>query len=251
MFKLSTLLFTSMIFLGRNFSQITTVNGPDHKLTNQEKSDGWQVLFDGKTTTGWHTYGMPVGGKAWIVKDGALCVDAENKNLSDEDARDLVTNEEYDNFDLKLDWKISPKGNSGIIFYVHEDSTKFSDTWNTGMEMQILDNGTPTRRGHPDAIYYTHRAGDLYDMMASKEVAKPQGEWNQIEIKSINGKLDFYMNGEHTLSTNMWDENWRQMIAISKFKNMPGFGTFKKGKIALQDHDGNAVCFRNIRIKRL
>ena len=118
------------------------------------------------------------------------------------------------------------------------------------MEMQVLDNGTPTHLGHPDGKLYTHRAGDLYDLLASKEVAKPQGEWNHVEIKSVNGKLDFYMNGVHTLSTKLWDENWKQMIAISKFKDMPGFGTFKKGKISLQDH-GEDVWFRNIRIKRL
>ena len=118
------------------------------------------------------------------------------------------------------------------------------------MEMQLLDNGTLTHAGHSDARLYTHRAGDLYDLIASKEAVNPQGEWNHIEIRSLNDKLDFYMNGEHSLSTNLWDVNWKQMIAISKFKDMPGFGTFKKGKISLQDH-ADDVWFRNIRIKRL
>jgi hypothetical protein len=86
--------------------------------------------------------------------------------------------------------------------------------------------------------------------MASKEVANPLGQWNHAEIKSVNGKLDFYLNGEHTLSTNLWDNNWKEMVAISKFKYMPAFGTFKKGKIALQDH-GDDVWYKNIRIKAL
>src|SRR5205085_4078752 len=153
------------------------------------------------------------------------------------------------NYDLKLEWKISEKGNSGIIFYVHDDP-QFKDTYNTGMEMQVLDNGTPTRPGHPDGKIYTHRAGDLYDLLASKEAVKPVGEWNEIEIVANKGKLDFYMNGQHSLSTTMWDENWKKMISISKFKNMPNFGTFKSGKIALQDH-GDAVWFRNVKIRKL
>jgi hypothetical protein len=116
--------------------------------------------------------------------------------------------------------------------------------------MQVLDNGTPTSLGHSDGKLYTHRAGDLYDLLASKEAVKPAGEWNEVEIVADKGKLDFYMNGQHTLSTNMWNDTWKQMIAISKFKDMKDFGTYKKGKIGLQDH-GNDVWFRNIKIKRL
>ncbi len=251
MLKFFSLLLAAIILFSFNSLKNTTMNTQRNQFTNKEKNDGWQLLFDGKSTNGWHTYGMPAAGKAWTVKDGALYLDADNKkNLADKESGDLVTNEEYDNFDLKLDWKIGPKGNSGIIFYIHEDKIKFSNTYNTGMECQVLDNGTPIRLGHPDAKLYSHRAGDLYDLLASKEAVKPQGEWNQVEIKSINGKLDFYMNGEHTLSTTLWNDNWKQMIAISKFKDMPGFGTYKKGKISLQDH-GEDVWFKNIRIKRL
>ena len=222
----------------------------DNQLTSKEKSDGWKLLFDGTSTNGWHTYGHPSASKAWTVKDGAFYLDAEAlKNIPGESG-DLVTNDEYENFDLKLDWKIGLKGNSGVIFYIHEDTVKYPATYETGMEMQVLDNGTPTRRGHDDGRLYTHRAGDLYDLLASTEAANPQGEWNHVEIKSVNGKLDFYMNGVHSLSTTLWDENWKKMIAISKFKDMPGFGTFKKGKISLQEH-GEDVWFKNIRIKRL
>lgn len=206
--------------------------------------DGWVTLFDGKTTSGWHSYGKSEAGKAWSVENGAL------RAKAGVEGGDLVTNDEYENFDLKLEWKISAKGNSGVIFYVHEEPSKYHDTYNTGPEMQVLDNGTPTSLGHSDAKLYTHRAGDLYDLLASKEAVKPAGEWNQIELVANKGKLDFYMNGQHTLSTAMWNDTWRQMIAISKFKDMAGFGTFKKGKIALQDH-GDDVWFRNIRIKKL
>ena len=242
------LLIASMLGVSSSFSQS---NVADNILSQKEKSDGWKLLFDGKTTTGWHTYGKESAGKAWVVNDGAFYLNAQNlKTPGDNEGGDLVTNDEYENFDLKLDWKIGMKGNSGIIFYIHEDTAKYPATYMTGMEMQVLDNGTPTRKGHDDAKLYSHRAGDLYDLLASKDVAHPQGEWNHVEIISVNGKLDFYINGEHTLSTTIWDDTWKKMIAISKFRDMPGFGTFKKGKISLQDH-GEDVWFKNIKIKRL
>ena len=247
--KFTSILFAAIILISCNSSKNSSMSNQDNTLSSKESSDGWQLLFDGKSTNGCHTYGKTAAGNAWAVKDGAIFLDLDNKKKTGKGG-DLVTDEEYDNFHLKLDWKIGPKGNSGIIFYIHEDKNQYPNTYNTGLEMQILDNGTPIRPGHNDGKLYTHRAGDLYDLLAAKEAVNPQGEWNHVEIKSENGKLDFYMNGEHTLSTNLWDENWKQMVAISKFKDMPGFGTFKKGKISLQDH-GEDVWFRNIRIKRL
>lgn len=247
-----TLFSLSLILFGV-FSSYQIIKKSDQQIANSSKEtdNGWKVLFDGKTTNGWHTYGKQTAGKAWVVKDGALFLDADNKKkLSDDEGGDLVTNEEYKNFDLTLDFKIGPKGNSGVIFYIHEDPAKYENTYNTGLEMQVLDNGTPTKLGHSDAKLYTHRSGDLYDLLAAKEAIHPQEEWNHAEIKSLNGQLDFYMNGVHTLSTKLWNDNWKKMIAISKFKDMPGFGTFKKGKISLQDH-GEDVWFKNIKIKRL
>lgn len=211
---------------------------------------GWVSLFDGQTTNGWHTYGKNTIGKAWKVENGALHLDASaKKEWQTAEGGDIMTNDEFENFNLSLEWKIAPKGNSGIMFYIVEDP-KYQYPWYTGPEMQVLDNGTPTTHGHDDAKIYTHRAGDLYDLLASKDVAKPAGEWNHVEIIANNGKLDFYMNGEHTLSTTMWNDTWKQMVANSKFKDMPAFGTARKGRIGLQDH-GNDVWFRNIMIKRL
>lgn len=248
--KPSFLLAIILLFACTSY-KVNTMNAKDNTLTQSEKQEGWQLLFDGKTTNGWHNYGKQSAGQAWVVKDGALFLDAENKkNLAKSEGGDLVTNEEYENFNLKLDFKIGVKGNSGVIFYIHEDPAKYSNTYNTGLEMQVLDNGTSTRLGHNDAKIYTHRSGDLYDLLAAKEAIHPQGEWNHAEIKSLNGKLDFYMNGQHTLSTTLWNTNWKQMLAISKFKDMPDFGTYKKGKISLQDH-GEDVWFKNIKIKKL
>ncbi|HMK26720.1 MAG TPA: DUF1080 domain-containing protein, partial [Chitinophagaceae bacterium] len=129
------------------------------QLTNEEKNNGWKLLFDGKTTGGWHRYGSGAIDSAWKVKDGILCLDTmAKKEFNIQGDWDIVTDEEYDNFDLQLEWKISKDGNSGIIFYIHEDKKMHNSPWETGMEMQIIDNN-----GHPDAKFPKHRAGDLYD----------------------------------------------------------------------------------------
>ena len=206
----------------------------------------WISLFDGTSFNGWSKYGGGEVGKAWKVQDGAIYLDATNKaGWQTGDGGDIVTNEEFENFHLQVEWKIAPNGNSGIIFFVHE-APEFSYPWNTGMEMQVLDNG-----GHPDAKIVSHRAGDLYDLIvSSEETVKPVGEWNLAEIIAKDGNLELHLNGVMIVSTTLWTPEWEALIAKSKFKDMPGFGTFKKGKIALQDH-GDEVWFRNIRIKKL
>lgn len=216
-------------------------------LTDAQKADGWELLFDGKTTNGWHKYGGNPVGSAWKVADGTLYLDTAIKTgWQVKDGGDIVSDQDFENFDLKLEWKLAKNGNSGIMFYVHEDSAKYTYPWNTGPEMQILDN-----EGHPDGKIEKHHAGDLYDLIASsKPSAKPIGEWNQAEVKCVDGKLDLYLNGENVVSTTMWDDNWKKLVAGSKFATMADFGTYKKGKIALQDH-GNEVWFRNVMIKRL
>lgn len=216
-------------------------------LTPDEVKEGWVSLFDGKTTKGWHKYGGAPVGSAWKVVDGMLFLDASQKeNWQIKDGGDIVSDEEFENFHLKLEWKIDTCGNSGVIFYIHEDTAKYQWPWMTGPEMQVLDNNC-----HPDAKITKHRAGDLYDLITSApETVKPALEWNLAEIKSQNGTLEFYLNGAKVVTTTMWDEGWKKMIAGSKFKDMKDFGTYKKGRIGLQDH-GNNVWFKNIKIRRL
>jgi hypothetical protein len=218
----------------------------EEPITNNT-DEGWVSLFDGKTLTGWHNYGKTTVGEAWKVADGTLYLDTTKKaGWQTAQGGDIVSADEYENFDLKLEWKIAPGGNSGIIFYVHEDSTKYKYVWNTGPEMQVLDNDL-----HSDGKIPKHRAGDLYDLISCKtETVKKPGEWNEAEIISKDGKLDFILNGTNVVSTMLWDDAWKKLVAGSKFKEWPGFGTYKKGHIALQDH-GNTVWYRNIKIKRL
>ena len=224
-------------------TKIEPVSDNNPLLTEEEKKAGWQLLFDGSSADGWHNYGGGPAGHAWKVTEGTLHFDGSLKK--DTLPQDIVTNDEFENFHLKLEWKVDTNGNSGIMFYVNEDTAYRRPYW-TGPEMQVLDNA-----GHPDAKITKHRAGDLYDLISSsKETVKPALEWNLAEIKCVNGKLDFYLNGENIVSTQMWDHNWTNMIANSKFKQWPGFGTFRKGRICLQDH-GDKVWFRNIKIQRL
>lgn len=233
----------------------TSCNNNDEKKADINTSSngtmntdsGWVNLFDGTTTAGWHSYGKTNIGSAWKVTDGALYLDTSKKDgWQISDGGDIVSDKAYENFHLKLEWKVAPGGNSGIIFFVNEDTSKYDYVWHTGPEMQVLDNAA-----HPDAKIIKHRAGDLYDLIScSSETVKPAMEWNAAEIMVKDSTLRFVLNGTEVVKTTMWDDQWKKMIAASKFNNMPGFGTFKKGKIALQDH-GNAVWFRNIKIKEL
>ena len=204
----------------------------------------FKPLFDGKTTKGWHTYGKNTVGAVWKVNDGVLYLDPSARENNQ--GGDLVTDKEYANFHLKLDWKVAPKSNSGIIFYINENPKKYKNTYETGLEMQVLDND-----GHPDGKITKHRAGNLYDLIKSDvEPVKAVGEWNTAEIISNKGVLTFILNGITVVKTTLWDANWKSLVAGSKFAAWKDFGTFKKGKIALQDH-GDAVWYRNIVIKEL
>jgi hypothetical protein len=256
-----TMLLIAAVFMvacnNNNNAKSSTVNNdkeknaPTHNMLSEAQlKEGWQLLFDGTSMKGWHKYGNKPVGTAWKVADGSFYLDTTVKeNWQIKDGGDIVSDEAFENFHLKLEWKIAKDGNSGIIFYVHEDTTKYDYVWKTGPEMQILDD-----KGHPDSKIPKHRAGDLYDLISCTNEAqkplKPVGEWNLAEIKSINGKLDFYLNGTNVVSTTMWNDAWKKMIAASKFNTMPGFGTYKKGHIALQDH-GNMVWYRNVMVRKL
>ena len=233
MYKKRIVLFLSALAL---FS----VGHAQNQLTPQEQKDGWKLLYDGSSFTGWHTYLSKTVRGSWKSDGGALHVDTNKKSQGD-----LLTNDEYENFDLKLQWKIAPAGNSGILFPVKE-MKQYDGTYVTGMEMQVLDND-----GHEDGKILKHRAGDLYDLIkSSSEPVKKVGEWNDVEIKLVGGKLDFYLNGVHIVSTVVGDAHWKTLVQGSKFKKMPGFAKYKTGRIALQDH-GCDVWYRDIRIHKL
>lgn len=216
-------------------------------LTEAEKAAGWKLLFDGKSTSGWHSWKKKTAGSSWIVEDGALKLDAVRQpdgSLRTQDGGDLVTGQEFGDYELRLEWKISPCGNSGIMFNVVE-AEQYEHPWLTGPEMQILDNTC-----HPDALYESHRAGCLYDMIPVKyETVKPAGEWNKVRIIIRDGKAQFWLNGRKVVRFEMFTEEWASMIRNSKFRDMPDFGKARKGRICLQDHNDAIVWFRNIKIR--
>lgn len=223
------------------FLFISMTGSAQNALSAKEKKEGWKLLFDGTTTTGWRNYKSDKVTDRWKVSNGELYLD---KSVTT-GAGDIMTDGEFQDYELTLDWKISACGNSGVIFNVVEDD-KYKNTYNSGPEMQVLDNTC-----HPDAKIAKHRAGDLYDLIAcSKETVKPAGEWNQVRLVSKNAKMEFWLNGTKVVDFTMHTPEWKEMVANSKFKSMPGFGESKKGHLALQDH-GDAVWFRNIKIREL
>jgi hypothetical protein len=157
----------------------------DNELSEQEKADGWKLLFDGKSLAGWHKYGGAPVGKMWMVDDGAIHLEAKRAEgeWQASDGGDILTNDDYENFELRLDWKIDTCGNSGIIYHIVEDTAKYGYPWMTGPEMQVLDNAC-----HPDGKLVKHRAGDLYDLIECSTVTvKPALEMSlagvSVEVK--------------------------------------------------------------------
>lgn len=214
-------------------------------LTDKEKKEGWKLLFDGKTTQGWHTYLRDTVGSKWQVKNGALVFDTSKPRNG---GGDIVTNEAYENFELNLEWKISKGGNSGIIFDIQEDP-KYSATYLTGPEMQVLDNINAA-----DNKKQNHLAGCLYDLSGDSSVSKPRpvGEWNQVKIMQNKGHLVFWLNNIKTYDGQIGSDDWNKLVSNSKFNNkaFADFAKLPKGKIALQEHPGSSE-WRNIKIRKL
>ena len=214
-------------------------------LTDKEKKEGWKLLFDGKTTNGWHTYLRDTVGSKWQVRNGVIIFDT---TMPRNGGGDIVTNEEFENFELQLEWKISKGGNSGIIFDIQEDP-KFRATYLTGPEMQVLDNIDAS-----DNKKQNHLAGCLYDLAGDSSVSKPVpvGEFNKVRIVQNKGHLTLWLNGIKTYEGQIGSDDWNARVANSKFAD-PAFTNFAKvakGKIALQQHPGSSE-WRNIKIRKL
>ena len=217
-------------------------------LSEQERNDGWILMFDGESTGGWRGYGLdafPV--QSWSVEDGAIkCSNSGNG----EAGYDIIFDEQFTNFHFKVDWMIEEGGNSGIFFLATE--VPGEKIWYNAPEYQILDNMS----NHIDNTLGkdgNRRAGSLYDLIPpDPQNFKGPMQWNTAEIVSYEGTIAFKMNGETTMEFHLWTPEWNEMIANSKFVdfNEDFANVSKTGYIGLQDH-GHAVWFRNIKIREL
>ena len=220
------------------FLFLTLPLAADHHLANEltdaEKNEGWTLLFDGKTTDNFRNYKGEGVKDAWVVEDGVL-------TLTKGGGGDLVTKKEYDAFEFTIDYRISPEGNSGLMFHVTETE---ATPWMTGAEIQIQDN----EKGHDP-----QKSGWLYQLYKPEpmvDATKPAGEWNTLRILITPEKCVHWMNGTKYVEYVKGSEDWDKRVEASKFKAFKNFGKPTKGHIALQDH-GNVVSFKNIKIREV
>lgn len=221
---------------GTDFSKPLRPQGAN-TLSVTEEREGFELLFDGRTAKfrGYKRGALPT---AWKAGGGEFRIEPGTGT-----GGDVVSLDQYGDFDLRLEWKVAPGGNSGIFFRVTEDQRV---GYFTGPEMQVLDD-----EKHPDGKNPLTSAGSNYGLYApAKKVVKGAGEWNAVRIVVIKDHVRFWLNGTQIVEYTLGSPEWKAKVAASKFNQWPTYGTRKKGHIALQDH-GDKVAFRNIRIKRL
>jgi len=204
-------------------------------LTDEERAAGWRLVFDGRSMAAWRGYNRPDMPTGWQAVDGTLARVAE--------AGDIITRDQFRDFELALDWRVAPGGNSGIMFRVVETP---DPAYYSGPELQILDNA-----GHPDGATPETSTGSNYALHAPMAaVARPAGEWNSVRLIVHGNHVEHWLNGTQIVVYELGSDDWKERVAASKFKDMPGYGRAARGYIALQDH-GDAIAFRNIKIREL
>ncbi len=241
-YNISTLVLSIFLFFA--ISCKTPEKSPDslnNSLTSEERAEGWTLLFDGKSTDQWRGYlqdNFPQ--KGWFIdEEGSLCVTGGGG--------DIITNEKFENFDLKVDFMVSDTGNSGILYRVAE--AEDMAIWNNAHEYQILDDSIYSELENSDM--HTHKTGDNYDLHAAKDYyAKPVGEWNTARIRAEGNDITYWLNGQKTVEFTIGSAPWDSLVSNSKFNVYPDFGRIASGYIGLQDH-GHLIKFRNIKIRPL
>ena len=219
-----------------NWTQALVDDGVHNRLSAAEREDGWQLLFDGLSLSGWHSYGRDEVGAEWQVISDSIVLTAPGGG-------DLVTDTEFENFELSLQWWIEPGGNSGVFVLADESRAPI---YAKAPEIQVLDN-----EGHSDGHFADRRSGSLYDLIAAPAAAqKPAQQWNRLRVRHQQGRLQAWQNGVETFDVTIDSGVWRALLKSSKFVDWEGFGLNPAGLIGLQDH-GDRVAFRNIKIRPL
>lgn len=198
---------------------------------------GWIDLVDGSDHSAWRGYRREELPAGWRARDGMLGF------VPGVEGGDIVTREEYGDFEFELEWRVGPAGNSGIFYRATEERDVI---WESAVEMQVLDD-----EGHVDGGTPATSAGAAYALYPpTADVVKPAGEWNRVRIVALGPHVEHWLNGEKVVEYEAWSEDWNRRVAASKFAEFPGFGEARRGHIGLQDH-GDEVWYRNIRIRRL
>lgn len=206
---------------------------PQNVLTDAEKRAGWKLLFDGKSIGELVNFKGTGPVRGWEAIDGAL--------VRTGDGGDLVTKAQYGDFELSLQWRVPEAGNSGVFFHVADEGNY---VWESGPEMQILDNDA-----HPDGRNPLTSAGSNYALQAPpRDLTRPVGMWNDARLVVIGSRVEHWLNGEMVVAYDLWTDEWKASVAASKFAKMPNYGKPKKGRIAFQDH-GDRVEFRNVKVR--
>jgi hypothetical protein len=226
---------TAQIGDGRSGAQVedAMTEAAPNTLTEAERADGWRLLFDGESTTGWRGFRMDAMPDGWSVQDGVLEFGGRGG--------DIVTDEEFGDFELVLDWRVGPAGNSGIFYRVNEDVDVI---YRSAPEYQLLDDA-----GHADGASELTSAGAAYGLYpAPRGAVRPAGEWNTARIVVRGNQVEHWLNGVQTASYELYSDDWEARVRDSKFNDWPEYGRSERGNIGLQDH-GDPISFRNIKVR--
>lgn len=216
-------------------------NSSPNTLTSREKGNGWKLLFDGKTTDGWHGYNLKGFPDCWIIKDDAFTTTTKGRAES----QDIITNKKYSNFALSVDFKLEKGTNSGIIYQISEDP-KYKFPYETGPEFQIIDQANWS-----NPLENWQIMGANYAMYPPKSLpAKPVGEWNRLMLVVNGNHVTQIINGVVVVEFDKYSPEWKKLRDSGKWANFPGYGKFDEGNISLQNH-GTHIWFRNIKLKEL
>jgi alpha-3'-ketoglucosidase len=230
----ATILSLAVLVLGVGPAQ-ARAQGVPNRLTDTARAAGWRLLFDGQTTVGWRGFRQDALPDGWQVVDGALTRVAFGG--------DIVTVDQFRDFELKVDWKVGPGGNSGIFYRASEESSRIFES---APEMQVLDD-----ERHRDGQSALTSAGANYGLYgAPRGVVRPAGEWNEAKILVRGNQVEHWLNGRKVVEYELGSPEWSKLVKNSKFVEWPEYGTAEVGHIGLQDH-GDRVSFRNIMIREI
>ena len=194
----------------------------------------WRSLFDGKTTAGWRSYRQNAMSEGWTVVDGALTRAGKGG--------DIITVDQFGDFELTLEWNVAPNANSGVFFRVTEDDPVI---WHEAPEIQVIDNA------YKGGLKSAQTAGANYDLHApARDATKPPGQWNTMRILVKGSHVEHWLNGVKVVEYELWSDDWKRRVQASKFNEFPRYGQARRGHIGLQDH-GDRVAYRHIRIREL